>query len=1051
MKLSALPVRRGVTFGMVYLIILGVGLFSLSRLRLELNPDISMPQVMVITNYTGASPEDIETLITRPIEGAVSSAKDAKEIISNSKQGISIVEVKFEWDKDMELAETDVRRKLELVKGYLPDDATEPMVFAFDTSLQPITMMNLTGPYPLQELRRIAEDEIQPRIERLPGIASTMVDGGLVREIHVELDPLKIEAYGLDVNAVIGAVYAENTQMPGGSIQQGTLDFTIQARGKYQTVDDIGEVLVGIKTGDFGPVPLRLKDVAQVKDSFFESQRILESDGEPAVFLLVQKRSGANTVRAAEAVMNALPEIKKEVAAEIDFDIIFNQAEFVKLALGNLSTTAMIGVLISFLVLWFFLRNVRSALVVASAIPLSVIATFSVMDAADMTLNMFSMAGLALAIGLLVDNSIVVLENIFRMREEGENAWMASINGANTVGVAVIASTLTTISVFVPILFVPGIAGVMFEDMAVTICFSLAVSLIVALTFIPLASSRLLASARATRLLEKAQKRDMFARIRRKYGVVLGWSLKHRWVVGTGLAGLIFMTVVIASALPTEFVNQMDDGQVFINVETPIGNNLDETYKIIKEVEKIAAEVVRPEERKLVMIDVGVGKGFVSLWGKGVHAGLVRTPLVSMGERERSMKEIEQALAEALKDIPGAKITVKNPFNPFTGGGDIEIQIRGHNLDMSRTVGLDLKDKLHALPEMSTVNFSMDDQKPEVKITYDRPKMAQLGIPAVSVSNAVSAYFMGTMAGRFTEGGNEYDILVRYGKENRLDVDRVRKMPVVTRAGAVVPLENIAKVEIGLGPVDISRLDQGRITKLMCFLKDNYVDKDGKKQRKDLGASIKRVREMLKNYVLPKNFTYHVGGTAEDFETSFGYLGLALAVSVLLVFMVMASLFESFRQPFIIIFTVPLAAIGVVLMFSLTRSSMDVASMIGIIMLIGIVVNNGIVMVDAANQFRLQSLGRRDAILKAAMVRMRPVLMTSFTTILAMTPLALEIGEGSEGWGGMAKAVIGGLITATFLTLFVVPTFYTYFASKKPPKRHRFEGTVSSKASGGQA
>ena len=1035
MNLSALAVRRGVTFAMAYLIVVGFGLFSLARLQLDLYPDISFPTVIVITTYTGASPEDVETLITRPIEGAVSSAKGAEEIDSTSRQSASVVQVKFGWGKDMEAAETDVRRNLEMVKGFLPDDAEDPLVFAFDPSMQPIVMLMLTGPYPLDELRRIAEREIEPRLARLPGVASAQTEGGLEREIHVVLDPVRVAAYGLDVNAVLGAVYRENTQSPGGSIEQGSLDFTIQARGKYGSVEEIGQVVVGMSRGTGLPQPIRLDEVARVEDTFFESQRILEVDGEPAVWMMVRKQSGANTVRAAEAVLEALPQIKRAAAAEVDFKIIFDQSEFINLSLGNLSQTALMGVGIAFLVLLLFLRNVRSSLIVATAIPVSVITTFAVMDQTGMTLNVLSMAGLALAIGMLVDNAIVVLENIFRLREEGVEGWAAAIRGAREVGTAVTASTLTTVAVFVPILFVPGIAGVMFRDMAITICFSLGVSLVVAVTFIPLGASRLLASERMQQAIQRARGQDVFSRLRDAYGRALDRSLRHRWVVALLLVLVLAGTGALAVLLPTEFVAQGDDSFLYAGIQTPIGNNLAETYKVFKEAEKVIEQTVRPEERRLIALDAGVGKGFVSIFAKGVHAGNFRVRLERPGQRERSKKELEDVLRVALDQVPGVDATVAMPFNMMGGEGDLEVEIRGWDLDTSRRVGLELREQLSALADMSSVTFSMEDQKPEVRVVFDRRKMGQLGLSTAAVGNAISAYFMGRTAGRYAEGGDEYDIVVRYAKEHRLDVSELRRMPVVTPAGQVVSLANIADVEIGLGPVDISRIDQGRVTKLACYLRATWTDDEGQPQRKDLRRSIERVRQVLEAYPWPKDFTYNIGGSAEDFLASFKWLGVALLVAVLLVYMVMASQFESLRQPFIILFTVPLAAVGVVLMFTLSRSTMDVSSMIGVIMLVGIVVNNGIVMIDAANRQRQLGADRVAAISTAARIRMRPVLMTSFTTILAMVPLALQLGEGSEGWAGMAKAVIGGLLAATLLTLFVVPTMYTLFARKveRPP------------------
>ena len=482
---------------------------------------------------------------------------------------------------------------------------------------------------------------------------------------------------------------------------------------------------------------------------------------------------------------------------------------------------------------------------------------------------------------------------------------------------------------------------------------------------------------------------------------------------------------------------------MFISAEAAVGTNLDEATELMRQAVDVVKEVVKPEERKLVSIEGGVGKGFAAIFSKGVHAATIRVSLVKMGLRDRRQKEIEDALQEPLSKIPGLKITVGDPFNPIGGEGDIEIQIFGHDLDVSREIGRDLSEKLLTWPDISTANFSMSDKKPEVAIRYDRRKMAELGISAAAVSSSISSYFMGRTAARFSEGGDEYDVVVRYGKEHRHDIDELRRMPVATMAGPTVPLYNIADVEVGLGPVDITRLDQGRVTRIIVTLKDWYEGAGGKRKTKDLGASTAKLRTYLNRYPWPEGFQFDLGGSAEEMMEMLGNMVIAVAVAVLLVFMVMASLFESFRQPFIVLFTTPLAIVGVALMFSLTQTTIDVTAMIGVVMLVGIVVNNGIVMVDAANQLREEGYDRRRAISAASRLRLRPVLMTSLTTIMAMVPLALEIGEGSAGWAGMARSVIGGLTAATFMTLFVVPTVYTLFAPKKTPKKAKMEAQVS--------
>jgi len=916
MKLSEVSVRRGVTFLMLYIMVVGFGLFSLARLGLDLYPDISFPVVITIVQYDGANPEDIETLITKPIEEAVASVDGVESITSDSKQGVGLISVEFDWGADMEQAETDIRRAIDMIEGYLPEDSQAPMIFAFDPSMQPIVMTTISGPYPLDVLRNIADEEVAPLIERIDGVASAEASGGLSREIGIVLDPVKIQAYNLDVSAVMGAVYAGNSQQSGGYVEQGILEFEIKTNGKYRSVDEVGEVVVGARPTALGiPQPIRLKEVATVIDGFAESRRILETEGESSVWLIIRKQSGANTVQAAEKVMEVISTAAKTTGRDLQFRPIWNQADFINSSVGNLSGSAIQGVIITFFVLLLFLFSFRSSLIVSMAIPISVLATFGLMDQAGMTLNVLSLAGLALAVGMLVDNAIVVMENIFYYRSLGESPWNASIKGASTVGLAVTASTLTTLVVFLPVLFVPGIAGVLFKDMAITICFSLAASLVVALTFVPLASSRLLGpgSEKSMKRSEELQNKTL-GWLFSGYGRALDWALAHRWVVGAVIAGMLVVTGVMYKLMPTEFMMEGDDGFMYLSVEAPVGTNLDETYRIVEDVRHRIEEVLPKEERKMVAVDVGLGEGFTSIMSKGTHAASIRIPLVSAEDRETSLSEYEDKLRGVLKEFPGVKVTIGNPMGALGGSGDIELQIRGFNLEEHRNIGLALQKKINAMPEVGETVFSMEDQKPQLQVDYDRRKLSELGMSPGTVSQAVSVAFQGKTVARYSDDGDEYDIKMRYDRKFRQDVDNLLKMPIVTPSGGSVPLDNVADIVTRLGPTDITRLDQERYTSISIYLKDKWTGADGKSHRKDLGASIKKITAEVEGYKFPSGFSYKVAGTAEDFMTSFKYLGIALMVSVLLVFMVMASQFESLREPFIIMFTVPLASIGVVLM-----------------------------------------------------------------------------------------------------------------------------------------
>jgi HAE1 family hydrophobic/amphiphilic exporter-1 len=1030
-SLSSLSVRRGVTFAVVWLVVLLFGLFGLGRLKLALMPDMEFPTVFVSTAYTGASPGDMETLVTRPIETAVSSVEAVESVESSSQQGLSLVTVSFGWDTDMDQAETDVRRALDLVEGALPDDADDPIIFALSPDDKPVITLGLTGPVPIDELRRLAEDVVQPRMERVDGVAQAMVSGGLAREIHVDLDPARVQAVGLDLNAVVGALYRENLQEPGGVIEQGASAYSIRTGGRFGSVEELTEVVVGSKTVTdaagraVGARPVRLGEVATLRDGFEEAESIQQIDGRDGVVIDLRKQSGENTVEAIQGVMASLGDVQASLPAGVQLEVLAEDSGTIERSLRNLGSTAVVGVVIAFVVLLLFLGDWRAAMIVACAIPLSVVATFGLMERAGMTLNILSMGGLALAVGMLVDNGVVVLENIFRHREQGDSPRVAAAEGAKGVGTAVIASTLTTLSVFVPILFVEGFAGMLFQDMALTITFALAVSLVVAISFVPLVASRWLKGS--TPRSEGVSAR--FSAVVEGYGRALAWALGNRWKVVAGLAAALALCVGLGSTVRTELMASQDNGQSSITVELPTGLSLAETWARVGEVVQATQGALEPREGEHLVVQAGSSSGIAAIFDGGAE-GSLELVLVPVGERDRSQLEIDRAVREAVADLPGVDVRVGQKVS-FTGEADIELQLIGHDLEQARALGLELQERLEAMPELAEVSFGLADQQPQLQVEFDRPKMARLGLSTSTVGQAISTAFQGRVAGWYSEDGDEHDIVVRWDKAYRQDLDDLRRLPVLTPAGATVPLDTVADIRLGLGPVDITREDQQRISTFEITLADSYQDADGAWKSKDMAGSIRRLEVLTAGLDLPDGFTTAVGGSADDFVESFRSLGLALLVAVLLVYLVMASQFESTRLPFVIIFSVPLALMGVVVMFAATGSALDISALIGVIMLVGIAVNNGIVMVDAANQLMAKGLDRVAAIHEASRTRLRPVLLTSLTTILAMVPLALGIGEGSEQWSGMARAVIGGLLSATALTLFLVPVLYTWLAPKR--------------------
>ncbi|MBR2979736.1 MAG: efflux RND transporter permease subunit [Myxococcaceae bacterium] len=1099
MNISELSVRRGVAFAMVFLLVALAGLFSMTRLKIDLYPELTFPMVVTITTYEGASPEDIETLVSRPIEQGLAAVEGVQSLRSTSRTGVSVVMTEFDWGADMDQAETDVRRALDLVTPILPTDADAPIVIAMDPSLQPVLMVLVSGPMALSDLRRLADDDLCPAIERLPGVASAQAMGGLLRQINVTLDPDRVAAFAIDVNQVLSTIYQENRQEPGGTIEPGPLSVTLQLSGRYQSVEQIGEALVGMRQDSAGnPLPVQLKDIATIEDGFEERTQIIEVDGEEALWIVVRKQSGTNTVEAVRAVQSVLPELSRRYPG-VNFSEIYNQADFIEQSMGNLASTTLIAIALSFLVLFAFLRSVRPSLVVALAIPFSLCATFFVMDLAGMTLNVISMAGLALAVGLVIDNSIVVLENVFRLRSLGVPLREASVRGASEVGLAVTASTLTTLSVFLPILFVRGVAGILFRDMAVTICFALVVSLVVSLSFVPLAASRWLRKSK--RHLDKRPpldtsdtpgapdsppaskssrphrrpRRGAFQWLLQGYGQSLDFCLAHRFVVVALLVVLVVLALFLATRVESDFMAQNDQSMIAIDLETSVNNNIDEAFAVASEGERAVRAAIPESARKLIALDIGGGSGMSAVFSEGSYAGSLRVPLVDIADRDLSQDELEARAMDALKAVPGLSATLQRGGPGGGQGGDLSVKIFGHDLDELRRLDAQLRRELAALPEIAQVRSSLTPPKDQLDIHLDRDKLAAQGLSSAAIGASISAFFQGTIAARYADQGDEFDIVVRYAPEFRKSRQDLLQMPIVTPSGGVMRLGDLATIDLVAGPVTIEREDQERRSQLDLTLRSSWRDKDGKTRGRDLSGAIASVRERLDAIDWPDGFTFEIGGNAEDFQESFQSLFLALMASIVLVFMVMAGQFESLRMPFIIIFTLPLALMGVVFALALTGTTVDVSALIGVILLVGIAVNNGIILVDAANRIRVNGpqgdaesqsrvngpqgdaesqtpsaertenaatesardtndapriLSATEAMAIAGRQRLRPVLLTSLTTILAMIPLAFEIGAGSESWSGMARAVIGGLSLATLLTLFVTPVMYSFFARR---------------------
>ncbi len=1021
MTLSELSIRRGVTTAMIYLCLLGFGLFSLSRLPLNRLPEVELPVIAVVTTYVGASPEDVETLLTEPIERAVASVEAVETVQSTSRQGTSIVIISFTWGTDMSAAEIEVRKNLELfAQDFLPDEASRPLTFAFDPSLAPVMFLALDGPLDGHQLRRIATEQVQPYLGRVEGVAAAEVMGGLDREIHVLLRPAWLEANGVTPGNVQDALRGANVVVPSGAVDDGAQRLAIQPTSLFTSVDQIRDVIVGQRGGR----PVRLREVAEVLDTFEEESHVVTADGEPAVMLAVRKQSDANTVEVARAVAEALPRISDRLPEGVSLVPLFDESRPILRAIANLGQTGAQAFLLTGVVLLLFLRSWRTSLITVIAIPTSIVVAFVFMDALDVTLNLISMAGLALAIGMLVDNGIVVLEAAFQHLEKGATTAEAAVRGAREMSMPLVASTLTTVVVFLPILLVEGIAGELFRDMVLTICISLLASLVVALSLVPLMASRMLGARKGWLQLRLERATSGLDLLAPAYERALAWALSRRTrVLGAALAAFV-LSLAAVPLLGQDFLPKADVSEIRVEVTAAPGTSLDEMRALVGQVEGLIRDAV--PEAEVVTADYGTAEGFSAIFGGTANKGTLRARLPEPRDRERTQQEIEAALTARFGEVPGLQVEVAQ-FSMSGGGGDIEVKIFGEDLDELRAFGESLQAEVAGIEGVRDVRFSMLQGSPELSLRYDRERMRVLGISPAVVASTVAAYYQGVTATIYREGGDEFAVRLRAPRESRRELSGLRYLPIPLPAGGTVPLGSIAEVGDQLGPIDIERENQRRYARVSIT----------KGESVDLGTLTARVEAAIARAGVPEGMHVEIGGVAEDLRDAFFKLAMALLAALGLVYMVMASQFESLLEPFVIMFTVPLAVIGVVGALALTGTSLQVTALVGMILLGGVVVNNGIVLIDVIKRRRAEGSDLVAAALEAARTRLRPILMTAFTTILGMIPLSMGVGDGAETWAPMARAVVGGMTVGTVLTLFVVPTLYVGVAGAVERRRAR--------------
>ncbi|NLW08716.1 MAG: efflux RND transporter permease subunit [Firmicutes bacterium] len=996
---------------MVFLLVVVLGVVSLGRLKLDLMPKMNIPVAAVITTYEGAGPFEVENMITRPLEATLATVSNITGISSQSSGGTSWVMLEFDWGVNMDFALLEVRERIDMIKGFLPDEAGDPLVVKFDPSMMPVMNLAVSGNAGQAKLKQIAEDEIAPRLERIPGVASVSVAGGLVRQINVDIDQEKLNAYGLSLQNVVQTLQAENLNLPGGYAQTGTLELVVRTLGEFTDLNDIAGINLVTPAGG----AVKLGEIAEITDTHREQTGYVLFNGEPAVSLNIQKEAGANTVDVSRRVHRELEAIRAGLEEGVTVGVVQDQAEFIQEAIKELRDNAIVGGFLAVFILLVFLKNLASTLIIAVAIPISIIGTFALIYFGKLTINMMTLGGLALGVGMMVDNAIVVLENTYRLRQEGASLADAARDGASEVGMAITASTLTTMVAFLPVVFTRGLAAQIFRELSLTVSFSLLVSLFVALTLVPMLCSRFLRLRKKETAMEEGPgnaEGGFYSAFRGRYRQVLGWALAHKKTVFF-LTLLVFVgTLFLIPRIGMEFIPPMDQGEFFVNIQMPRGSMLVETAAVVEEVDAVLAGI---PEIETIMVSVGAGGGP----GFGGSSPDQANYIVRLQEnRRRPVEEVVEEVRRGVASITGATISAYSATTMFGGMGAqrLSLKIKGDDFTTLEEIANDLVELLKQVEGAREVTSSLEIGRPELRLVVDRAKASAWGLNAYTIAAQVRTAIEGTTATKLRIDGQEYDVLVRLRRDDLPKIDDLYALTVSTPLGAAVPLREVTSFITMQGPVSIRREDQQRVVTVSAGVAGT-----------DLGSVSQEFLRIANSYPLPPRYSLEIGGEAQEMYEAFGELFLALLLAALFVYMIMAAQFESFVHPFTIMSTVPLAAIGVIWALFITGHNLSVVSIIGLIMLVGIAVNNGIVLVDYINNLRRRGMKLNEAIVEAGSIRLRPILMTSLTTILALVPMSLGIGEGAEMSASMGVAVIGGMTTSTILTLIITPVIYAVF------------------------
>jgi len=1031
MQLPKQAVKRPITTLMAFLAVLVMGVVSYTFLPRDVLPNIELPSLTVITVYPGAAADEVEKEVTRPLERVLAGTQNMKKITSISRENVSLISLQFNWGTDVTDAANNARDLIELVKTDLPSGSEAPYIMKLNSSMMPVAIYGITAKESYTTIEKTIEDDISTPLRKVKGVGTVLYIAEPSRELRVEVDPVKLQAYHLNNTQIAQALKLEDASIPGGSIKSGAHDYSVKVPGDFSSVDDIASRVIS----SFNGKPVRVRDIGVVKDTLREKDEIARTNNQRAIALFVQKQSGANTLDVYNAIKKEMASIQKTLPPDVKIQEILNSSEVITESLGNLSETLWYAAIFVILVVLAFLREWRSSLIVILTIPFSLIVAFILMYITGYTINIFSMMALVIAMGMVVDDAIVVIENISRHIERGTRPREASIYATMEMGRAIMASTLTIVAVFVPMMFIGGIVGIMFRQLAIITTVTMLASLVTALSLTPMLSSVLLKPKQLRKkkgkLFQLSEK--LFTGLEKGYKVSLSWALNHRGLVIFLVLAIAGISLWVATTIGTDYIPEFDAGDVMAVIETETGTSATETAKIAEKVEKIFQDEI-PEKVSSYTLAGQTEKGILTTisFSEGKNIATIGAHLVLPENRKRSAKEIAEVvrkrIAEEIPEITKFHVTGGSMLSSALLGNlkPIEVNITGDNLTLLNQTAEKISAEMEKRPEFMGVESTADRGTLEEEIDIDRDRAADLGLNTGMIALQIRQALHGADAGTYREGGDDYDLIVRYRPEDRNEVGEIGNIMISSLTGKMVPLSSLAVIKETHGMSEIKRESQQRIVKVTASIHNI-----------SLSQATSITKDILHGVEIPEGVSVEIGGQVTDQSESFGDLWLVFALGLIMVYMIMAAQFESFKDPFIILFAIPFGLIGIIWAFKLTGLTLSVVTFIGMIMLLGIVVRNGIILVDYTNLLSSRDYTLRDAVLEAGKSRLRPVLMTSLVAILGMIPMAVSTGMGSEMWSPLGVTMIGGLTVSLLITLIIVPMIYYMFNVRQARKNNK--------------